>query len=339
MYAVEEHPSLVGSSPQTLTNYRKGRYRGDDFCLAVEEFAARDRACIFDTYALLERLFAVLKQHGANGSDDALAQIRHCIDGDEMQGLLGQIQGFGAATLAAREDELMVKTIHDLRGGALSALLGQVQFAQYRPINETDARRLFFLTRDHLKIMRNALLGLDDPKRQADLTPKMHSVDLIAEKWQHALVHGAERQTLLEVDCNYHGNIAECCVEFGALDRVLYNLVNNACRHTASSEVKLLIRSHPDERAEPDDLLFCVSNPVSAGDEQILAARGDLNKLFSPGESSTGSGYGLTVAIDFVTNAFGLKARSQALEGGYLGAQLVAGEFRVWFHWPVAADV
>ena len=339
MPAVVESPTLSESPSGKLVNYRKGRYRGDDFCLAVDAFAEQDRVCIFDTYVLLERLFAVFKPHGQSGSDEALAEISACVGSLDLPNLLSSIRRFGAASLAIRDDELMAKTIHDLRGGAMSALLGELQFAQIRPMDGVGARRLFFLTRDHLKIMRNSLLGLDDAKRQADLVPKMHSVDLIAEKWQHALVRGAERQTRLEVVCNYHGNIAECCVEFGALDRVFYNLVNNACRHTASGEVQLAIHSHPGDLAEPDDLLFCVSNPVSAEAEQTLAARGDLSGLFTPGVSSTGSGYGLTVAIDFVTNAFGLKSRSQAIAGGYLGVQLVAGEFRAWFHWPVAADV
>ena len=339
MHALDGPPSLNDSSFRTLTNYRKGRYRGDDFCLPVSEFAERDQTRIFETYAFLERLFALLKQHGANGSDEALARLQSCLAGEDTEALLSGIQRFGVASLDVRRDELMAKTIHDLRGGAMSALLGELQLATCRPLDAGGARRMFFLTRDHLKIMRNALLGLDDAKRQADLVPKMHSVDLIAEKWQHALLRGAERPARLDVACDYHGNIAECCVEFGALDRVLYNLVNNACRHTASGEVKLLIRSHSDEAAEPEDLLFCVSNPVDARDRRTLVARGDLNGLFSPGVSSTGSGYGLTVAVDFITNAFGLPSRARALDGGYLGARLVENEFHVWFHWPVVPDV
>ena len=339
MHALSGHPYPVDSSLRTLTNYRKGRYRGDDFCLPLSEFAERDQACILETYAFLQRLLATLKQHGADRSDEALARVQSCLAREDTEALLSGIQRFGVASLDIRPDELMAKTIHDLRGGAMSALLGELQLAMLRPLDGAHARRLFFLTRDHLKIMRNALLGLDDAKRQADLVPKMHSVDLIIEKWQHALLRGAQRPARLDVACDYHGNIAECCVEFGALDRVLYNLVNNACRHTASGEVKLLIRSHPDDVAEPDNLCFCVSNPVDARDERTLAARGDLNVLFSPGVSSTGSGYGLTVAVDFVTNAFGLPSRARALDGGYLGAQLVENEFRVWFHWPVVADV
>ena len=99
-----------------------------------------------------------------------------------MREELQVVRAFGPSSLAADESELMAKTVHDLRGGAMSALLGQLQLAELQTPDEPALRQLFFLTRDHLKIMRNALLGLDDPKREADLQTRMHSIDLIAEK-------------------------------------------------------------------------------------------------------------------------------------------------------------
>ena len=129
-------------------------------------------------------------------------------------------------------------------------------------------------------------------------------------------------------------------MEFGALDRVLYNLVNNACRHTASGRVKLSIHSHPVGDEQPDDLRFEVSNPVDEADGRHLRNRGDLAALFQPSVSSTGSGFGMTVALDFVSNAYGLPQREQALAGRYLGARLTPeNDFVAWFHWPVADDV
>ena len=143
-----------------------------------------------------------------------------------------------------------------------------------------------------------------------------------------------ERHIRLEVDSYFDGNISECCVEFGALDRILYNLINNACRHTAADEIRLLILPLPGER----DLRFVVSNRVSLEDEAQLAAR-ELRDLFQPGISSTGSGFGMTVAADFVTNAYGLGSRKRAVEKSYLGAKLVDHRFTAWFHWPIAADI
>jgi signal transduction histidine kinase len=307
--------------------------------MRMDEFAEVDQRLITSSYRFLEEIFVPLKRYHASGDQAALGQIQSMVDGLEMNEVLNMVRHLGVASLQANPGELLGKTVHDLRGGAMSSLIGLLQLAQMVPLNRLKAHQLFFLTRDHLKIMRNALLGLDDVKRQADLLPAMHGVDLIIEKWQHAVLGNRERQTRLEVESDYSGNIAECCVEFGALDRVLYNLINNACRHTASGEVKLSIHGQPAGCAHPDNLCFCVSNPVGVEEGHQLSERGDLRRLFEPGVSSTGSGLGLTVAADFVTNAYGLRSHGAALDGRYLGARFHRGGFHAWFHWPIAADV
>ncbi|WP_201505674.1 hypothetical protein, partial [Escherichia coli] len=123
---------------------------------------------------------------------------------------------------------------------------------------------LYFLTRDHLKIMRNALLGLDDAKREEDLLPKVHGTDFIVQKWSGAALHNHGRQVRLEVECPQPVAISECCVEFGALDRILYNLMNNACRHAASDHIRLVL--FPIPSPDGDDLRFVLLNSVSADD-------------------------------------------------------------------------
>ena len=334
------HLDLPEMGECSLINHRRQRYQGDDLCVRLDQFAEADRRLIESTYRFLQDIFVPLKRYHSDSDDTSLTQIQSLVDGLDLAERLGEIRRLGVVSLRSDSArDLLGKTVHDLRGGAMSGLLGLLQLAQLVPLGQLRAHQLFFLTRDQLKIMRNALLGLDDAKRQADLLPTMHGVDLIVEKWQDAMLGESEHQAAIRVDSDYLGNIAECCVEFGALDRVLYNLINNACRHTASGEVKVLIHGHPDGHHQPENLLFCVSNPVRRQEEQWLSERGDLRTLFKAGVSSTGSGLGMAVAADFVTNAYGLGNHTAALDNGYLGAQLHHGEFRAWFHWPVAADV
>lgn len=334
------HLDLPEISVPSLVNRRRGRYQGDDLCVRLDQFAETDRRVIESTYHFLQGLFAPLKGYHADADESSLARIQSLVDGLDLDERLDDVRRLGAESMRSeRAGELLGKTVHDLRGGALSGLLGQLQCARVVPLDQLKGHQLFFLTRDHLKIMRNALLGLDDAKRQADLLPTMHGVDLIVEKWQDAVLGENGHRAAIRVDSDYLGNIAECCVEFGALDRVLYNLINNACRHTASGEVHLLIHGASDGCHEPENLLFCVSNPVGDKEKRWLSERGDLRALFQPGVSSTGSGLGMSVAADFVTNAYGLGSHAIALNGGYLGAHLRQGEFQAWFHWPVAADV
>jgi signal transduction histidine kinase len=324
---------LLELAPLALPNSRKRRYLGDDLCLPLSEFTIVDQERVVALYNFLEEKFALLES-ARDITADRLTRISGFVAAQDVRVLIRQVQAFGGESYAALSSELMAKTIHDLRGGGLTLLLNRLQFAQMGEMNAEIARSLFFLTRDHLKIMRNALLGLDDAKREEDLLPKLHGIDFIVEKWKDAMLGAEERQIQLEVESQFDGNISECCVEFGALDRILYNLINNACRHTSADEIRLSIVPLP----KTPDLRFVLTNDVNARDEARLA-RSDLRELFKPGVSSTGSGLGMTVAADFVANAYGLGSRDVAVKKEYLGAKVREQQFIAWFHWPIAPDI
>lgn len=182
-----------------------------------------------------------------------------------------------------------------------------------------------------IRTLPNALIGLDDAKREDDLQIKIHGTDFIVEKWQGATLHGTERDIRIVVECPVPTAISECCVEFGALDRILYNLINNACRHAAADSIRLILMPVPN--GDGDNVRFVLLNSVSPSDLAHLQTLG-MESLFEEGTSTTGSGYGLAIATEFVTHAYGLKSAAQAIEGGYLGAAMVEEDFAAWFHWP-----
>ena len=329
----DDHNSLR-LRPSSLPNFRKRRYLGDDLCLPMHAFTEADQQRVRDLYAFLGEAFAIFSPPpGAASAETGPAS--EFILRQDVGALFRAVQQFGVSYTEA--SELMAKTIHDVRGGGLSFLLNHLQFAQMRgDVSPESVRTFFFLTRDHLKIMRNALLCLDDQKREEDLQPKLHGISFIVEKWKGAMLRDVNRDVRLEVDSRFNGNISECCVEFGALDRILYNLINNAARHTATDQVRLTIVPLPETNSL--DLRFIVTNEVSESDAAALQSR-DLGELFRPGVSSSGSGFGMTVAADFVANAYGLGSRDKAVAGEYLGAQLLQQRFLAWFHWPIADDI
>ena len=223
------HRGLPKIGVPSLVNRRRLRYQGDDLCVHLDQFAEADRRVIESTYRFLQGIFPPLKRYHAEADGASLAQAQSLVDGLDLVERLDDVRRLGVESVRCeRAGELLGKTVHDLRGGAMCGLLGLLQVAQMAPLDPLQAHQLFFLTRDQLKIMRNALLGLDDAKRQADLLPTMHGVDLLVEKWQDAVLGEEGHRAVIRVDSDYLGNIAECCVEFGALDRVLYNLINNA---------------------------------------------------------------------------------------------------------------
>lgn len=64
----------------------------------------------------------------------------------------------------------------------------------------------------------------------------------------------------------------------------------------------------PLPEGEADNLRFALVNRVAPAELERLKEI-DLNTLFTPGVSSTGSGYGMTVVADFVANAYGFASR------------------------------
>ena len=325
---MDRHQVLYELAPLGLHNFRVRRYHGDDQCLALSTFAEVDRERLRTLYGFLLELQAALY---FQGDTPVVPRVMELLRLHPVEGIVDLIRPLGRASVSESPAPSMAKTLHDLRGGGLTALIGELDLAERRPLAEGALDALRFLTRDHLKIMRNALLGLDDVKRNEDLQPKIHGTDFIVEKWHGASLRGLGREIRLEVDCPLSVPISECCVEFGALDRILYNLINNACRHAASDCIHLVLLPVPDN--EGKDLRFILSNVVSPQDFHHLSAM-NLETLFEEGASTTGSGFGLAIASDFVTHAYGLGSHRQAIEGGYLGAALIEKSFAAWFHWP-----
>ena len=70
--------------------------------------------------------------------------------------------------------------------GALTALSLTLQLFSFRQISTADVVRTFYLTRDHLKIMRNALEDIDPPARERDMAYRDHGTHLLFEKWASA---------------------------------------------------------------------------------------------------------------------------------------------------------
>lgn len=323
-------------APTTLRNYRQRRYGGGEMCLPMTAFNALDQQRIRTLYDFIRALYGVFDSAG-NCTADTVRRLAEVAPSETVRAVFAQTRELGHVSPADESNELFAKTVHDIRSGGLTPLLARLQLVNRQGWKIEDARAIFFLTRDHLKIMRNALVGLDDVQRVRDQEVKLHGASLIEEKWQNASLISGDRRVRLEIDSHFIGYISESCIEFGALDRVLYNLINNACRHTIDDAIKLQIRDlpMPDPSERRENTRFVLTNRVSEADRAALAAQ-DLRKLFSPGFSTTESGLGLTVVSDFVANAYGLLSRTAALDGGYLGARLDGDCFVVWFHWPIA---
>lgn len=225
---------------------------------------------------------------------------------------------------------------HDLRGGSLQALVMHLALVRSGSGSVEDLARVFLLARDHIKIMRNVLPDLDPEGYQADLEERNHSVQLLRDKWSGVDYRLRQGQVTVELDCDFEGTIATCCMEFSTFDRVVYNLVNNAAEHAADGRVRLSIL--PLNESSSTLVRIAVSNQVTPTQHRRLLDRfgDDLRAIFAGDFSTSGEGRGLGLRIsgELVTYGLSLPSTEEATKQGYLGADLLHGAFVAWFGWP-----
>ncbi len=319
--------ATLASWPESVP---EARYGGDSLSVSIAALADSDREPLTRFYAALLRLVAEYPLH--RDEDVKLSVLRSWIEEHRWQSLRRDIAAIGPDTYAERgSDPTLRKVVHDIRGGPMTSLAIDLGLIRANRLSDVDVDRVFLLSRDVCKIVRNGFPDIDTERYEADREIKAHDVALLVEKW--SLMRG---ENAVEVECNFDGAIAESCIEFAALDRVLYNVMNNAMREAADGRepVKLILQEEPAER--PRHLRFVVTNPVLPQQSNRLTHRfgSDLTPLFTSDFSTTGSGIGLQVVGEMVSRAYD-RVPERALSAGHLGAFLDNNIFALWFHWPV----
>ena len=322
-------PSHFRSNRNWVFPKRTDRYSGTGLSWSVDNLSAIDRTVIVQFYRAVGSLMT-LPVWSSNDPEEHKRGVAQWATEENWSQCWRGVASLGPETYALLTSEHRLRqVIHDLRGGPLTSLVMMISMLTNNI--ETDTNYIWLLARDVRKIARNCFPDLDKEGYGADLSNKAHSVRLLAEKW--SLV---QRGVGVKVYSEFDGNIANSCIEFSALDRVVYNLMNNALRESASDAepVKLFIFTELGaERAS--DVRFWIRNTIERSKFHELSQRfGDsLDELFLTSYSTTGSGLGLQIVGDFVGQAYGVNTR-RAIEQRIVGAIVSEQHFDVWFHWP-----
>jgi predicted DNA-binding transcriptional regulator YafY len=328
--------ALAALVPAHHVRARPVEYMGDTLSLGVASLPAEQAAIVRRLYGFLTALrdFTADRVH----LPDAVADLPRFLAEQRFEAVIQECSALRAAMIAEDTQALVRKTYHDIRGGSLTSLAVYLEMALAGETMPGDVGRIFLLTRDHLKIMRNALPDLDQAAHAADVANESHSVDLLREKWTSAVHHAGGKAVRVLLDCDFSGAVSSRCMEFSALDRVLYNLVNNAAQHTPDALV--LLRVFPIDDAVDTHLRFAVMNHVTPEQRTRLEAHfaGDLGRLFEGGFTTGGHGLGMSICGDIVTHSYGLRSVREACEQGHMGARILDDCFVAWFHWPARRD-
>lgn len=324
--------TLGSHVPSGLRNLRAQRYRGESFDISVSALSTVDQEYIRLLYDFVRGTY--LRWIGMRDDPD-WGELREKVLALLSPPLSTAAKELGHDSLAhsapGGAQQALAKVLHDLRGGALMSL--QI----YAHMTEWDAdpahlRSAVFLARDQAKIMRSVVPDLDPEGRRADETEKPHFIQAVVEKWDRfRFERVGEEPGRVNVTCAYHGLLASCCLEASAVDRIVYNYINNAIRFTAGPFINLEILPVGDNAVR-----WVVANPVTPDQALWLERKtnGDLSSLFRGGLTRGGSGMGLSNCADFVAAAFGFPDINAVLEQKYLGAVVVDDWYLAWAHWP-----
>lgn len=330
--SISPYPGIAQHLPFQFRNLRAQRFRGEHLDASLSALNAADQERVRLLYAYAKGTYALwLSMHEAPDWDGLRGQVLSILDAP----LSEAAQGLGRDTMAHHDHQpallTLSKVLHDLRGGALMSLQLYAQMARWDE-DPMHLRSAAFLARDQAKIMRNALPDLDPEIRQADESEKPHFMQTVVDKWNAFQFERAQQQTgQVHVTCEYDGLLASCCLEASAVDRVVYNYVNNAIRFSAGPSIRMEILP-----VGGDAVRWVVANSISPDQSDWLRKETgeDLSTLFRGGVTRGGNGLGLSNCAEFVAAAFGLPDTQTALTGQYLGARVEGGWYLAWAHWP-----
>ena len=324
---------LLALAPFHLPSFRSSRYTGENERRHLSDFAPEDARLLEHVYTLLEAFFLDLKPCYFE-----LLKAEKVVDKFIASGCSGEMintmRQVGSATFADTRLVGLERSIHDLRGGAFQALAFRLELLAIAP-EVQGVQTLFFLVRDHLKIMRNVIQDLDLESYEKDCVGKNHDAQLLVEKWSQTEFHASLRPVQVVLRCLYEGTLCESCLEFSTLDRIIYNLMNNAAQNTSDGMVRLFVLPIP---ADPmKSVRFVVCNSVTSDQRKVLTEQfqDDLGEIFCGGYTTHGHGVGLRICADFCSQAYGLSNFRTAMAAGYFGADWIHDQFTVWFHWPI----
>lgn len=316
-------------APTDLLSYRSFRYDGGGFDISLKDLAVEDVSLIAQIYNSLKSIYDLWLYMGKQPNYDLL---RNRLGRFAEPDFLTKVQSIGASTYEQGiSNEMMHSAIHDIKGGALTSLTGYARLLPRLPDTVEYIKQAVYLARDHAKMMRNILPDLDSAVREADEGTKLHAIKEFVDKWNGFVFEMPSKQVTVKAESNYEGYITSRCLETSAVDRILYNFINNASRFAKSEEVKFTVLPIGDELTR-----WVVENRVTDDQKKWLKENvgAELKPIFLGGITRGGNGQGLLNCTNFVATSFGIDAED-AVNDGYIGATVKRNTYYAWFHWPI----
>ena len=191
-----------------------------------------------------------------------------------------------------------------------------------------DVRRLFYLCRDQLKIMRASFDDIDPIRLIEDEKLRLHSAGLLQTKWWGAEHAYFSSQGKVRCGHFFDGPVTERCVEFAEYDANMYCLANLLSPRSSSGEFHLeLVKD-----AVPNCILAIATAETS------LTKHGELDQIIngitSPDSSLKNDLVLWNLIEESMTRAHHHTSVADLRSESLFGCHRLENSSYLWFAWP-----
>ena len=319
-------------APKDLQIRRSDRYDGGGMSVPLKTFDPEDISLILQVYNTIKTMYDISLYASAHQNQSDFSLFKDQLTKLSSPEFTGIVRAIGTHTTSHGTASSQLQQVgHDIRGGSLMSLIGYAGLLLQDPSNTQFLKTAIALARDHAKMMRNAIPDLDIPVRNADESLKIHHIDSFLDKLDGAVIKFAEKQVEVSVHSTFNGDISNRCLETSAIDRIVYNHLNNAARFTSNGQVNFSVF-----QINTSMIRFIITNEVTQDQKVWLENNvSDFKQLFEKGTTRDSTGIGLNTCAEFIKESFGLPSTQEAVKQSYIGAKLIKNHFYAWFHWPI----
>ena len=321
-------PFIESKALDTLReNYSKpsNRYLGGDGTVDTSEIKSSvHKDGIFRTY---EQLLGILPL--VNGESSAAFGDFSALQNFASQSFSIKDQLGGWADPLSPTDDPVAHSLQRSLLAALPSLSHFIDLAGSGKANLSEVRRIFYLCRDQLKIMRASFRDLDPTRLEEDELIRLHGSHLLRQKWTGARHSYFNSGGTASCGNFFEGPISERCVEFAEYDSNLYCLANLISARSTSGGFKLeLIKD-----AVPGCVLAVAHAEGKLGMDDELALVSSSRSINSSVSSSKDICL-WTLLQGSMRRGFPHHSLGELSEASFFGKQQVGNETYLWFAWP-----
>ncbi len=328
---------IANLTTHPIVSYRPVRYAGGRMSVRLErDFGDVEVGLIRSFYRELMHLLELTRPRPDSEVIETtrLAALDAFVGQTKLLRFADEIEqvATGAERTADRD---LAQILREMTGGPFFSIFAAIQILRTGEADAEGFGSLYFLVRDHLKILRSLIVDLDPEGRERDEALNLHPISLMREKWDGAVFRVGDRRVRVAFESTFDGHVAERCIEFAEVDRLFYQLAQNAVQHGSGEALGCQV----EVTADGANLRWVFANPITSETRrELMRVIAGGSSLFESGTALGGKGWGLNVVAQSVADAYGLSGRNFGESIGYYGVRIDADRFLVWFHWPMVAE-